>query len=450
MLSRSLVTIAVIVAALIVIIGGPKLGRAGIQPATPILINGDLGERVAALETRVAALEAHLGTPQGAQGAGTPSPMSPSTPAATGSQIAEVRLEGYDIGWTQREVSVTPGTIVTLINTGAAGHNFEVTELGINIDMPVGETVTATIPADAAPGEYEFRCNIPGHAPAGMVGKLIVQAAGSAVAQSPGHEVTTPPLDQASPPGGSGLVAEVTIEGYDIGWSAKEVTVSPGTMLMLENTGAAGHNFEVTELGINVDMPVDGTVEVIIPIDAQPGTYTFFCNIPGHKEAGMVGTLLVQGSAVTRASETGTPPPSTPPFTEGNAGVSTLPQTANTAEWAVTVTRTEMSEAFETGNKRHVPRGVYVFVYMTVTRTANVPDDFPYSDLALTDSAGRTFFLDSEATIYRLDQVFDLSWYEQLQPDLPYDGIAIFDIPRDATGLALTTQGQQFTIPLDR
>ncbi|MDP9469699.1 MAG: plastocyanin/azurin family copper-binding protein, partial [Chloroflexota bacterium] len=225
-------------------------------------------------------------------GAATAASPAATPPAGGGGQIAEVTVEGYDIGWTQPEVTVTPGTTVQLVNTGAAGHNFEVTDLGINVDMPAGETVTATIPADAAPGTYEFICNIPGHAEAGMVGTLIVQVAGAAAAAAPGGQAA-PPADPA-PPGGGAQVAEVTVEGFDIGWTPTEITVSPGTTVRLPNVGAAGHNFEVAELGINVDMPVGETVTATIPADAAPGTYEFICNVPGHAPAGMVGTLTVQ------------------------------------------------------------------------------------------------------------------------------------------------------------
>ncbi|MDP9356592.1 MAG: hypothetical protein M3R02_15150 [Chloroflexota bacterium] len=76
MLSRSLAIIVGIVVVLGIVVGGPKLGRAGIQPATPILVNAndDLRARVSALETRVAVLEAFVGA--------TP-PVVYATPTAT-------------------------------------------------------------------------------------------------------------------------------------------------------------------------------------------------------------------------------------------------------------------------------------------------------------------------------------------------------------------------------
>jgi uncharacterized cupredoxin-like copper-binding protein len=60
----------------------------------------------------------------------------------------------------------------------------------------------------------------------------------------------------------------------------------------ISNQGAAAHNFSIDALKISVDLPPGETKEVVV--NAPPGTYEYYCNVPGHKEAGMVGTLTVE------------------------------------------------------------------------------------------------------------------------------------------------------------
>lgn len=113
---------------------------------------------------------------------GSPAASPVATPAGGGEPVTIV---GVDIAWEYQgersapnqpvEVAVAPGQTISLPNEGAALHNFAVEAFGdVVVDMPVGETVEYTVPADVAPGEYEFICTIPGHVQAGMIGVLIV------------------------------------------------------------------------------------------------------------------------------------------------------------------------------------------------------------------------------------------------------------------------------------
>lgn len=63
-------------------------------------------------------------------------------------------------------------------------------------------------------------------------------------------------------------------------------------ILTLPNEGVTLHNFSVDALGIDVDIAPGVTEEVVINVLA--GAYDFYCNVPGHKEAGMVGTLIAE------------------------------------------------------------------------------------------------------------------------------------------------------------
>lgn len=59
--------------------------------------------------------------------------------------------------------------------------------------------------------------------------------------------------------------------------------------------GSINHN--VTFEGVNNDEAVveaDGGETATGTVDLQPGTYTYFCAVPGHRAAGMEGTLVVE------------------------------------------------------------------------------------------------------------------------------------------------------------
>jgi heme/copper-type cytochrome/quinol oxidase subunit 2 len=65
------------------------------------------------------------------------------------------------------------------------------------------------------------------------------------------------------------------------------------TTIVLKDAGFITHNFTVDELGLQIVAPA-GRTAVGELTDPAPGTYQFFCSISGHREAGMVGTLIVE------------------------------------------------------------------------------------------------------------------------------------------------------------
>jgi plastocyanin len=130
-------------------------------------------------------------------------------------------------------------------------------------------------------------------------------APGVEAAASPGItqvDVTTSPAtspepcatdDAASRPDDD--VATLTVEAGDLWFGPDELTISSlgQTTIVLTDVGYAVHNLTVDELDLLVVTPPGHTAEVTIT-DPEPGTYEFYCSVSGHREAGMVGTLVVK------------------------------------------------------------------------------------------------------------------------------------------------------------
>ncbi|MGH8895784.1 MAG: plastocyanin/azurin family copper-binding protein [Egibacteraceae bacterium] len=72
-------------------------------------------------------------------------------------------------------------------------------------------------------------------------------------------------------------------------------TAKAGEMtIALENSAGLIHN--VTFVGVNGDKPVVEASKAtkIGKVTLSPGTVTYYCSIPGHRQAGMEGTITVQ------------------------------------------------------------------------------------------------------------------------------------------------------------
>jgi plastocyanin len=81
----------------------------------------------------------------------------------------------------------------------------------------------------------------------------------------------------------------LAFEQTDLTTNAGSVTIS------FTNPASVSHDVKVedssgAELG-GTDLVSQG--EATATVDLQPGSFTFFCSVPGHREGGMEGTLTV-------------------------------------------------------------------------------------------------------------------------------------------------------------
>jgi uncharacterized cupredoxin-like copper-binding protein len=96
--------------------------------------------------------------------------------------------------------------------------------------------------------------------------------------------------------GASEIRVEVALKG--LAYTTDQVTIEEGeTLLHLENPQNAPHDLDLEdadgELIADMETIGGGYADVPIPY-LEPGEYVFFCSVPGHREAGMEGTVTVE------------------------------------------------------------------------------------------------------------------------------------------------------------
>lgn len=116
-------------------------------------------------------------------------------------------------------------------------------------------------------------------------------------------EVTTPegapevtPPEEAPPEVTVPEVKEFIVSGTEYSFSPSSISVRAGDQVKVtfQNTGRIAHNFVVEGLGVNTRTIGGGKTDTVEFTAPTSGTYTIFCSVPGHRAAGMEGTLEVE------------------------------------------------------------------------------------------------------------------------------------------------------------
>lgn len=85
----------------------------------------------------------------------------------------------------------------------------------------------------------------------------------------------------------------ITATEFKFDPSAISVSAGSAVTISLTNNGTIEHDFTIDALSTKVLVKAGETGEAELK-GLAAGTYDFYCSIPGHKEAGMVGTLEVK------------------------------------------------------------------------------------------------------------------------------------------------------------
>ena len=101
----------------------------------------------------------------------------------------------------------------------------------------------------------------------------------------------SPPAYQLQP-GERKYISEATIDSQLFLFIPDVIEVKTGEKVKLHVRSSGDHTFVINELGINIQTPAGKTTTVEFTPDKK-GAFKYYCSIPGHREAGMEGTLVV-------------------------------------------------------------------------------------------------------------------------------------------------------------
>ena len=85
----------------------------------------------------------------------------------------------------------------------------------------------------------------------------------------------------------------------DLRFSAARLSAKAGKVtIAMTNPSGTPHSIAIEGNGVDQDSPQSSVTNgqtATVTATLKPGTYTFYCPVDGHRQAGMKGTLTVRG-----------------------------------------------------------------------------------------------------------------------------------------------------------
>jgi plastocyanin len=121
-----------------------------------------------------------------------------------------------------------------------------------------------------------------------------VTTPGEGQAKGGGEGGSEPKVQASSEPGGT---VQLAADATDLAYDTTSLSSKPGKVTIdLTNPAALEHDVAIEQNGKQLadsELIANGA-KTSATAELASGTYTFYCTVPGHREAGMEGTLTVK------------------------------------------------------------------------------------------------------------------------------------------------------------
>lgn len=236
-----------------------------------------------------------------------------TTPAAFSAQVAQFAKQ---YGGPDGRVHVPPGTDAYLLasryswypqlvlesgkqytiwlSAADALHGFSLVGQNLNLEVAPHHAMGAKLTI-GKPGRYLIVCNeYCGIGHAHMAGHLYVVSPQVMQAYLKAHPAKA--AGAAAAPVAGANILKLSVPGDALRFSKPSLSARAGKVtISLTNPSAIPHNIAIKGHGIDVrgSIVTSGGVSTVTAV-LKPGTYTYYCSLPGHAAAGMTGTLTVK------------------------------------------------------------------------------------------------------------------------------------------------------------